>query len=978
MATKFKGITVQIGGDTTGLDKALSGVNKEAREIQQELREVNKELKIDPGNTELIVRKQKLLALAVENTAEKYKALEEVQEQVTQQAKDGKISDFQLIKFQNEIDKTRNKLLNLKEAPHGMDKITSGADKASAEVKDLNNDLKKTGDELKNVGDKADGGLGKADKSALSTALSIGKIGIAIKVVKEALEAAQKAYKALISANAEREQYVTSFTVMLGDAEKARKLIDDITKMAADTPFEIGDLNKAGQMLMNYGVSADNVIEKMTQLGDLSAGNAQKLDRISLAYGQMLAKGKVTGEELRQMTEAGVPMLQALADSMNVSTAELQKMISAGKVGIPELDKAIEKLTTDGGKFAGMMEAQAKTLEGIMSNLSDRGKQFTRKMGVQVFEETKAFLTSLKEQIEQMDADGKLDGLSGSIDRLLGSIANGITMLGEAGIGTLEDFVTGLEAITNIIGFIPNQIKIICDTYPEAKEFFVGIGEAVMYAANPLAILGKLINDFNKLVEADLTPENEFKKHMSQLTMDMEAYKQQIEAYNQAIADGDEEAAKSFEQGVKDHEEYIRQSASAMVAAQELMDQTDEAAIQASKDAAVLLEQMTELGIAAEESMEETTTALRRYGESVVDGMEHKAKRTQTAVSETISDSFKKSLDNMDKNLALGYISEEQYYKQLERLLQLHNAKEKSEYTQYYASIRKYREDQNKKIADEQKKANEKLVAEQEKAAKASADSWKKEFDVVIASGKSATEAVIRQQEQLESKLKGTVKLYRVDENGEVVVNSLEEQTEAIRKYKQVIDELNYQGVSDRFMAQFMEYDMLEAAAFGEALLSDTELLKEYIAEWEAQQDEIIAVSKDVYSNEADAVQAEFTDKITDKLAEMPDIARTLGEETAREYLDGIKAGMAELDGLFNSAAVVGSSPAVRTRAKTRTYEEQEAVLQSTANKGNSVIPSGLGGLQKIIINIGDERIAEFTIDKINEAAERGEVVLNI
>ena len=83
----------------------------------------------------------------------------------------------------------------------------------------------------------------------------------------------------------------------------------------------------------------------MTQLGDAAQGNADKFNRVSLAYGQMVSKGKVTGEELLQMTEAGVPMLNALADSMGVTTAEVSKLIEKGQVGIPELNKALESIT---------------------------------------------------------------------------------------------------------------------------------------------------------------------------------------------------------------------------------------------------------------------------------------------------------------------------------------------------------------------------------------------------------------------------------------------------------------------------------------------------------------------------------------------------------------------------------------------------------------------------------------------------------
>ena len=134
-------------------------------------------------------------------------------------------------------------------------------------------------------------------------------------------------FEALIGTNAQYEQYLTSFDVMLDGAEKAQAMMNELTDFSAKSPLKLDEVSKATQLLLSYGVAEEDVLTRMRQLGDLAQGNAEKLDRVSLAYGQMLAKGKGTGEELRQMTEAGVPMLQSLADVLGVTTAELQDYI---------------------------------------------------------------------------------------------------------------------------------------------------------------------------------------------------------------------------------------------------------------------------------------------------------------------------------------------------------------------------------------------------------------------------------------------------------------------------------------------------------------------------------------------------------------------------------------------------------------------------------------------------------------------------
>lgn len=255
------------------------------------------------------------------------------------------------------------------------------------------------------------------------TTKSLGNLGTALKALVFGYTG-KKLYEVLIGSNAEMEQYITNFRVMLGSAEEAEKLVKDITKMAADTPFELPDLTETANMLMGYGVGKDDIIRTMTQLGDLSAGNADKLNRISLAYGQMLAKGKVTGEELRQMTEAGVPLLNALAESLEISTTELQSMISKGQVGIPELNKAISDLTSDGGKFSGMMSEQAQTMNGMLSTLRDNLSQIGRDVGEDAFATVKSSISEILSMVNEANSSGEIKKISRDLGSSLGAIAN--------------------------------------------------------------------------------------------------------------------------------------------------------------------------------------------------------------------------------------------------------------------------------------------------------------------------------------------------------------------------------------------------------------------------------------------------------------------------------------------------------------------------------------------------------------------------
>ena len=332
-----------------------------------------------------------------------------------------------LVKSQKEIEKE-------------IDNATKKYGENSQQVKRLKDDLndnyrgqKQLKDEIKQVNSaikQQTDEYAKNAKQAENVVSGTERIKNGINMIKAAIlgYAGKTLFDALIGDNAKFEQYITSFEVMLGSYEKANRLMDDLNDFAAKTPLELGDVTKSTQLLLNYGVAQDEVITKLQQLGDVSQGSAEKMNRVALAYGQMVAKQKVTGEELRKMTEAGVPMTQALADALGVTTAQLSKMIEKGEVGIPTLNKALEQLTSEGGKFFGMMDKQSQTAMGLFSTLKDNIAMFARDVGEESFEYLKSELQDLMNTISEMKESGELDAIA---EGLGSSIANAIKFIGK-------------------------------------------------------------------------------------------------------------------------------------------------------------------------------------------------------------------------------------------------------------------------------------------------------------------------------------------------------------------------------------------------------------------------------------------------------------------------------------------------------------------------------------------------------------------
>lgn len=177
--------------------------------------------------------------------------------------------------------------------------------------------------------------------------------------------------KQMTNVRGEFQQLEIAFETMLGSKEKADVLMAQVIELAAKTPFSLQDAAKGAKQLLAFQVPADKVIETLTRLGDVAAGLGIPIERLNLVYGQVMAKGKLAGDDLKQFTEAGIPMVAELARHFNVATSEIYDMVSAGKVGFSDVQKVLFDLTDAGGMFEGLMEKQSGSLTGLISQFED-------------------------------------------------------------------------------------------------------------------------------------------------------------------------------------------------------------------------------------------------------------------------------------------------------------------------------------------------------------------------------------------------------------------------------------------------------------------------------------------------------------------------------------------------------------------------------------------------------------------------------
>lgn len=175
----------------------------------------------------------------------------------------------------------------------------------------------------------------------------------------------------VIKVRGEFQQTEIAFSTMLRSEEKAKGLMKDMIDLAAKTPLSMQKVTQGAKQLLAFQVPLEEITDTLRRMGDIASGLGVSLDRIQLVYGQVKAKGRLMGDDLRQFTEAGIPMVAELAKMLNRTTAEISDMVSAGKIGFKDVQKVLFNMTSEGGMFFNMMDKQSESVLGRIEKLKD-------------------------------------------------------------------------------------------------------------------------------------------------------------------------------------------------------------------------------------------------------------------------------------------------------------------------------------------------------------------------------------------------------------------------------------------------------------------------------------------------------------------------------------------------------------------------------------------------------------------------------
>ena len=195
------------------------------------------------------------------------------------------------------------------------------------------------------------------------------------------LQGASAFIKQVVAVRSQFQQLEISFGTMLKSKEKANDLMAQMADLAAKTPFGLEEVSEGAKRLLAFQVPAEEVTETLRRMGDVAAGLGVPMGQLIHVYGQVKAQGKLMTNDLYQFMNAGIPIIAELSKVVGKSETEIKDMVSAGKIGFPEVQAVIKNMTNEGGTFYNLMDAQSKSLGGQISNLKDSFAQVFNEIG---------------------------------------------------------------------------------------------------------------------------------------------------------------------------------------------------------------------------------------------------------------------------------------------------------------------------------------------------------------------------------------------------------------------------------------------------------------------------------------------------------------------------------------------------------------------------------------------------------------------
>ena len=390
---------------------------------------------------------------------------------------------------------------------------TDSRGSSSKKFKELQAEISKLKGEIDGLTDK----LIETDRQLKQSSTNAAKFGTSIKGAFALIGggAVVKSFiSQMISARSQMESIEKSYEVLLGSQEKSKQMLDEIKQYAIISPLEMTDLTSASKTLLGFGIEAEKVMPTLKQLGDIAMGDSGRFGSLSLAFAQVSAAGKLMGQDLNQMINAGFNPLEQMAKDTGKSIGQLKDEMSKGAISAQMVADAIKNVTSEGGKFYGMTEKAADTIQSAQSNFTNAITEAFNEMGKSSEGAIKGMYNSATAVVQNYDKIGKaLVALCATVGTYKGLLI--ATSILEGDIAIKQKLATTLGVVRK--AQLALNATIMANPYVALTAAVVGLTVALVSYSNTSTSAEKAQKRFNDRLEEQKKATEEYSRKASSL-----------------------------------------------------------------------------------------------------------------------------------------------------------------------------------------------------------------------------------------------------------------------------------------------------------------------------------------------------------------------------------------------------------------------------------------------------------------------------
>nr|DAW60027.1 MAG TPA: tail tape measure protein [Caudoviricetes sp.] len=353
------------------------------------------------------------------------------------------------------------------------------------------------------------------------------------------LQGASAFIKQVVAVRSQFQQLEISFGTMLKSKEKANELMSQMADLAAKTPFGLEEVSEGAKRLLAFQVPAEEVTETLRRMGDVAAGLGVPMGQLIHVYGQVKAQGKLMTNDLYQFMNAGIPIIAELSKVVGKSETEIKDMVSAGKIGFPEVQAVIKNMTNEGGLFFNLMAEQSKSLGGQISNLGDSFDQMLNDIGKASEGYISGAIQGVTFLVENYKTLGKvIAGLIVTYGAYRTAVLVNIALTKGWAVAAKEDAIAkGIQTIATNAATVATKAlnaAMKANPYVLVATAVVGLGAAMWALKDKTTAADKAQQDYNNQKQQSIDWEQQHKQKIDELI---------DSATNQALADTDRQKA---------------------------------------------------------------------------------------------------------------------------------------------------------------------------------------------------------------------------------------------------------------------------------------------------------------------------------------------------------------------------------------------------------------------------------------------------